>query len=299
MCNYQKPLIKWVGGKTQIIDEIISNFPTEIKDYHELFVGGGSVLIALLQKEQEKKIIINDIYAYDINETLINFYKNIQSHSKKVISNIEKIINIYNNINNNEINRKPKNIDEAKTSQESYYYWIRNEFNNMTQTKKNSIQGTVYFIFLNKTCFRGIYREGPNGFNVPFGHYKNPEIINKDHVEIISKLIKKVNFVHSNFENSFNNISKDDFVYLDPPYAPENTNSFVGYTYNGFNLEQHNLLFKLCKKYNFLMSNSDVELVRNSFNNKKKYKMKIISCKRSINSKKPDSKTNEVIIKSL
>jgi len=295
---YEKPLIKWVGGKTQIIDKIIENFPTEINNYHELFIGGGSVLLALLQNIEKNKIKINGlINAYDINMTLITMYKNIQNKSNEVISEIKKNINIYNNLEGVIINRKPKNISEGKTSQESYFYWIRTLFNKLTQEQKNTPLGTAYFIFLNKTCFRGVYREGPNGFNVPFGHYNNPEIINEEHIKKISKLIKNVNFYCSSFEKSFENINENDFTYLDPPYAPENDKSFVGYTSAGFNLEQHNLLFSICKKHNFLMSNADVDLVKNNFKDNK-YTIKIISCKRSINSKKPGSKTNEVLIKS-
>jgi len=295
---YEKPIIKWLGGKTQIIHKIIENFPTEINNYHELFLGGGSVLIALLQNIHEKNIIINGVVnAYDINETLINMYKNIQNNPNEIILEINKIIKIYNNLDGDIINRKPLNLSEAKTSQESYYYWIRQQINKLTQTEKNTIIGTSYFIFLNKTCFRGLYREGPNGFNVPFGHYTNPEIINNEHVIRISKLIKNVNFYCLKFEKSFKKINKNDFLYLDPPYAPVNDISFVGYTSSGFNLEQHNLLFLKCKKFKFLMSNADVDLVNNNFNDSK-YTITKILCKRSINSKNPGSKINEVLIKS-
>ena len=295
--TYEKPVIKWVGGKTQIIDIIIDNFPLEITNYHELFLGGGSVLLALLQNIDNNKIKVSgSINAYDINETLINLYKNIQKKPKKVLLETTKIINIYNNINGDVVNRKPKTISEAITSQESYFYWIRNVFNNLTQEDKNKPIGTAHFIFLNKTCFRGVYREGPNGFNVPFGHYKNPEIINENHIYTISKMIKDVNFYCLSFEESFKKINENDFIYLDPPYAPENNKSFVGYTSSGFTLEQHKLLFSLCKKFKFLMSNSNVDLVKDSFTDSK-YTIKTVLCKRSINSKKPESKTNEVLIK--
>jgi DNA adenine methylase len=295
---YEKPIIKWVGGKTQIIDKIIEKFPTEIINYHELFLGGGSVLLALLQNIEQGIIKINgSINAYDINETLINLYKNIQSNYVDVLLEINKIIFVYNSINDTSVNRKPENILQAKTSQESYFYWIRKQYNMLTQQEKNTSLGSAYFIFLNKTCFRGVYREGPNGFNVPFGHYKNPEIINETHIEKISKMIKDVRFYCLCFEESFSKIDENDFVYLDPPYAPENINSFVGYTELGFNIKQHELLFSICKKFKFLMSNSDVELVKNNFNNND-YIIDIILCKRAINSKKPDSKTNELLIKS-
>ena len=117
---------------------------------------------------------------------------------------ILKLIDIFNKLNGTVINMRPKNKEEGLTSQESYFYWIRNEFNKFTQEQKNSPKGTAYFIFLNKTCFRGVYREGPNGFNVPFGHYKNPEIINDEHVKIISNLIKneshQVSFLYQPFQ---------------------------------------------------------------------------------------------------
>jgi DNA adenine methylase len=116
---------------------------------------------------------------------------------------------------------------------------------------------------------------------------------------MISNLIKNVVFIHSSFELSFNNINKDDFIYLDPPYVPINTTSFVKYIYDSFNLEKHELLFSLCKNFNFIMSNSDVEFVKNHFNDNNKYFIEIILCKRKINSKNPESKINEIIIKSL
>jgi len=304
--EYVKPLIKWVGGKTQIIDKIIDNFPNVINNYHEVFLGGGSVMLALLQNIENNKIKLTGlINVYDINMSLIYLYKNIQNKSNEVLVEINKIITIYNNLKGDVINMKPKNLDEGLTSQESYFYWIRTEFNKLTQEQKNLPKGTAYFIFLNKTCFRGVYREGPKGFNVPFGHYKNPEIINEEHVLVIKNLIKNVNFVHSTFENTFDiikkqqrdNNSENNFIYLDPPYAPENEKSFVGYTSKGFNLEQHKLLFTICKDYKFLMSNADVSLVLDNFNSPQ-YKIQKILCKRSINSKKPESKTNEVLIKS-
>ena len=298
--NYIKPILKWIGGKTQIIDDIIGAFPEKINNYHELFTGGGSVLLALLQNIENDNIIVKKkIYAYDLNKSLINMYKNIQKKPDEILTEIKKLIDGYNLITGKEINRKPASIEEAKTSQESYYYWIRSSFNTMTQDDRNKPIGSAHFIFLNKTCFRGMYREGPNGFNVPFGNYKNPEIINEDHLKKISNLIKNVEFICSDFELSFENIKQHDFIYADPPYVPENATSFVGYTSDGFNLEKHNTLFKLCKDYNFVMSNSDTNLVKDSFVDTTKYLTKIISCRRAINSKKPDAKTNEVIIKSI
>jgi DNA adenine methylase len=166
---------------------------------------------------------------------------------------------------------------------------------------KKTIKGSALFIFLNKTCFRGVFRVGPNGFNVPYGHYNNPEIISQEHLNEIHALIRNVIFECCDYSKSLSNVKEEDFVYLDPPYAPENDKSFVGYTENGFDIDNHNNLFKLLhgltdKKKKFMLSNSDVSLVRNNFA-VDKYNTTSISCRRAINSKNPESKTNEVIIK--
>jgi DNA adenine methylase len=291
----QKPFLKWVGGKTQIIDRIISKIPKIIDNYHELFLGGGSVLFAVLSLQKNNEIIIkNKIYAYDINDSLINVYKNIQNNKEELFKNINIFINEYENIKGSIINRNPKSIEEAKTSKESYYYWLRNKYNNMD---KNSIEHSALFIFINKTCFRGMYREGPNGFNVPYGHYKKtPTIITENDLNYISNLIKDVEFIHCSFTESIKNIKKGDFVYLDPPYAPENSKSFVGYVADGFNLETHKILFseiKNLKNIKFLMSNAKVDLVTDNF---KEYNCEDILARRAINSKEPGSITTEVII---
>lgn len=298
MTKYTKPILKWVGGKTQIIDQVINLFPKTIENYHEPFLGGGSVLLALLENVKNKKITVKGrIYAYDINQTLINMYKNIQSNPDELFNLLSDLIEVYNNITTKNGIRKAINLEEAKTSQESYYYWIRLLFNKMTQEDKNSTLGSAYFIFMNKTCFRGVYREGPNGFNVPFGNYIKPEIINFDHLKEVSQLIQNVVFRYSSFEESLTNVMDGDFTYLDPPYAPENDKSFTSYTALGFKKEQHQLLFNLSKKIMFLMSNADVEMVKKEYTDAK-YTIQSISCKRSINSKNPEAKTNEVLIKS-
>ena len=296
-----KPLIKWIGGKTQIMETIIGEFPIEFNNYHEIFLGGGSVLLTLLSLVKCGIIKIHgNIYAYDLNEPLINVYKNIQINHEELFNETQKIINEYNSCGEGETNRKPKNIKEAKISKENYYYWIRSKYNKLSSVDKNTIEGSSMFIFLNKTCFRGVFRVGPNGFNVPFGNYKNPEIINKNHLDEIHDLIQNVIFECCDFTKSLNNVKFNDYVYLDPPYAPETNTSFVKYTENGFNINDHNNLFKMIHKLTetntkLMLSNSDVSLIRDNFNDEK-YNIKIISCKRTINSKNPKAKTNEVII---
>lgn len=293
----QKPFLKWVGGKTQILKDIYSKIPKEINNYHEPFLGGGSVLFAVLSLQKQNIITIkNKIYAYDINYDLINVYKNIQTNKDELYKYIIHYFKTYDNIKGTIINRNPTTIEEAKTSKESYYYWIRNKYNNI---EKNSVECSALFIFINKTCFRGMYREGPNGYNVPYGHYKKtPAIISETELNYISDLIKNVEFIHSSFVDSIKRIKEGDFVYLDPPYAPENTKSFVGYVADGFDLETHKLLFSVIKQLNlnkikFVMSNAKVDLVTENF---KEYNSQVIIARRAINCKNPGSMTSEVII---
>ena len=288
-----KPFMKWVGGKTQIINQVMELFPNEINNYHDPFLGGGSVLLAVLSLKK----ISGKIYASDMNRHLIQLYKHIQSTPDGLIEEVKKLSDVFATCKGSIVNRKPSTIEEAMTSPESYYYWIRSQFN--TNSTEHTIHSSAMLLFLNKTCFRGVYREGPNGFNVPFGHYNNPTILDSDHIKSVSVLIKDVIFTHCSFSESLQKIAPGDFVYLDPPYAPENDTSFVSYTSDGFNLDNHTLLFKYCqdmtsKQVKMVMSNAHVKLVTDAF--PPPYTTKIISCRRAIHSKEPDARTNEVLI---
>ena len=303
--KFQKPILKWVGGKTQIIQTLVKYFPPEMENYHELFLGGGSVLLALLTLRREDKIKINGkVYAYDFNEALINVYKNIQTNKDELFETLSQYIKTYDGIKLNEapINRKPKDVEEALQKKENYYYWLRAEYNKKYKdTNKDAVDCSALFIFINKTCFRGMYREGPNGYNVPYGHYKKtPTFITKSELDKVSDLIEDVEFIHQSFEESFENIKAGDFVYLDPPYAPENSKSFVGYVADGFNLKTHQNLFERTKDLDkknskFIMSNAKVELVTESFP-KAEYKIIDVTARRAINAKNPDATTTEVFI---
>ena len=288
--SIEKPFLKWVGGKSQIIDTVLQKFPREMNNYHEIFLGGGSVLLAVLSLEKQGLIKIKGkINACDINYSLIQVYKHIQSNHEELYKYISLYISEYDSIMMVLVNRKPNSIEEAKTSKESYYYWIRDKYNKID---KSLIESSALFMFLNKTCFRGLYREGPNGYNVPYGHYKKtPTIISKDDLNRISNLIKDVEFKVSGFSDSLKNIKKGDFVYLDPPYAPENNKSFVGYVADGFSIEMHNALFDTIKKIKdikFVMSNAKVDLVLDNFQG---YNCEEVIARRAINSKNPESKT--------
>jgi DNA adenine methylase len=294
-----KPILKWVGGKTQIIDKLVMDFPIEMNNYRELFLGGGSVLLTVLSYVKNGVIKIHgNIYAYDLNEPLIYIYKNIQTRHNELYDTLHNMITDFNECGDGDINRTPLNIQEAKLAKENYYYWIRSEYNNLRD--KKDILGSAMFIFLNKTCFRGIFRMGPKGFNVPYGHYNNPEIINKEHLDEIHNLIQNVIFECCDFTKSLSNVETNDFVYLDPPYVPETDTSFVGYTKQGFSQENHNSLFRAIHHLTdtnkkMMLSNADVSLVRENFTNEK-YNIISVLCKRTINSKNPGSKAKEVII---
>lgn len=276
-----KPFLKWVGGKTQIIDVLLSKFPKQINNYYEPFIGGGSVLLAMLSSGLpiQGRVIVGDT-----NETLIHVYKNIQANVSDVVIAVNSLKDEY---------------FESETPGD-YYYEVRNGFNSLSQEEKNSTLGTAFFIFLNKTCFRGLYRvNSKNGFNVPYGNYIKPEIINEDHLREISDLIKNVEFKVASFEQLIpSNLNRDDFVYFDPPYDEEKTDSFTSYTSGKFGKEQTNVLKEICLKLkknsvSFLLSNSNTPFVRELFS---EFKIETIECKRRINSTNPDAKTLETLI---
>lgn len=322
-----KPLLKWVGGKTQILDEVLNRFPKEYNSYHELFLGGGSVLFGLLDRIEKKEIIVNgSLNAYDLNPHLIQFYNHIKTNPDDFLKKLDKIkdkyrkitvlnqVRIVKNNQNEDITEDKKKKPKLKTtfseepsdSRESYYYWIRQEFNRLIKNDetKTSLEVSVYLLFMNKIGFRGVYRMGPNGFNVPFGNPKNvPQMVTKDEITTLSNALQNVNLYVMDFKESMKRVKEGDFMYLDPPYYPEQENSFVNYTGNGFNKEAHDYLFKLIKNKSkknvkFLMSNSNTKYVTDSFK-EAKYKIEYIDVKRAIHSTNPGAKTKEVFILNL
>jgi DNA adenine methylase len=254
-----KPFLKWVGGKTQIIDSVLSKFPDECDSYHEPFVGGGAVLLGMLSSGCCVK---NKIYASDFNKSLIDLYKLVQSDPDKLIGGVTSYT--------------------TNGFTEDDYYRMRTEF--------REDHDPVKFLILNKTCFRGLYREGPHGFNVPWGHYKTLSIMDEDNIREVSTLIKNVEFKWQSFEVSMDKVARGDFVYMDPPYV----GTFDAYIKNGFSAK-HDTLFTLSKKLPcpFVMSNSNDTVVLDSF---KDYSIQTLVARRAINSKNPGKTALEVII---
>jgi len=254
------PILKWAGGKRQLLSEIDLLMPEKKnKYYYEPFLGGGSVLFHL----QPKNAVVNDV-----NQELINVY------------NIVK-------------NKLTELIEDLKIHQNNaeYFYKIRAlDRQSETYSTLSDIQKASRIIFLNKTCFNGLFRVNSIGeFNSPFGSYKNPNIVNEITLNAVSKFFNDNNIIFKcgDFQDSLIDIKKDSFVYLDPPYDPISLSSnFTGYTKTGFGEFEQKRLKDLCdeldsKGIKFLLSNSCTDFIKDLYKN---YNIKIIQAKRSINS---------------
>ena len=245
-----KPFIKWVGGKGQLLSEINKLYPVElgknINKYAEIFVGGGAVLFDILSKYK-----LDEVYISDKNLELINTYKSIRDNVDILIKSLKGMEEQYIPLDNE--NRK------------DYYYKKREEYNSLKiNSEVNNIEKAVLFIFLNKTCFNGLYRVNKKGeFNVPMGAYKKPKICDEENLKNVSLTLRNVKIVYADYRESEKFIDDKTFVYIDPPYRPLNiTSSFTSYTENDFNdkeqielAEYINVLNK--KGAKIVISNSD------------------------------------------
>ena len=300
-----KPVIKWAGGKRQIIEDIFKLLPNKINIYYEPFLGGGSVFLKLLEKCNNKNIVVNQFILNDKNTNLINLYLSIKNNINELLDYLKIITNNYYNAKDIKYESRHKCnievdmlIDDIIDKGKLYvFYFYRNEYNNI---KTNKIKKSELFIFLNKTCFRGLYREAKNKFNVPFGNYKSPFFYNENYLNKLNLLFNKYNilFLNKNFIDIKYDLSKDNFIYLDPPYYPIKENSFVDYQKSGFREEENIKLIKLCDTFNnnkikFIHSNSYCSYNINNYN---KYSIEKILCKRRINSKNPEDVIYEILI---
>ncbi|MDR3046267.1 MAG: DNA adenine methylase [Bacteroidales bacterium] len=254
------PFLKWVGGKRQIMLSIVGLLPKEIKTYNyiEPFIGGGAVLFHL----QPKKAIINDF-----NSELINVYQVIKNDVDLLIEDLKK--------HKNEI---------------EYFYNIRG-LDRISEYKKiSAIERASRIIYLNKTCFNGLYRVNNAGeFNAPFGHYKNPNIVNEPTLRAVNKYLNtnNIELLSGDYEIVLDNLDKNSFVYLDPPYHPISINSnFTGYVQGGWNMFDQVRLREACDKLTtkdikFLLSNSSSSFIKDQYKN---YNITTVKANRAINS---------------
>lgn len=258
--NLIQPFVKWAGGKRGLLYEIDKYFPEEgsYGRYYEPFLGGGSVLFYA----HPKKATVNDY-----NKELINAYKIVQNNVEELIQDLSKHEN-----------------------SEKYFYSMRDIDKDDEYNTWSDVQKASRMIFLNKTCYNGLYRVNSQGyFNTPFGKYKNPNIVNEVVLKSVSEYLKKkdIQFRCGDYKEGLKGIRKNSFVYLDPPYATsKNTTNFTGYTINGFDDEEQKKLKDVCDQLNskgikFLLSNSNVELIRELY---KDYDMHIVHMNRLINS---------------
>jgi DNA adenine methylase len=267
-----QPFLKWAGGKRQLLPQIRQYVPDKIKTYYEPFIGAGAVLFDI----QPKNAVINDV-----NVELVNVYNTIKYNVDELIEDLKK---------------------HENTSE--YFYAIRdldrqNEYEHLT-----SIERASRVIFLNKTCFNGLFRVNSQGqFNVPFGKYKNPKIVNESVIRAVHQYLvsNDVTILNTDFEKVLETAKRGDFIYLDPPYDPvSNTSSFTGYSLDGFNKDDQRRL-----KYTFveldkrgckvLLSNSATDFIKDLYDG---FIIEIVSASRNINAKASGrGKIDEVLVR--
>lgn len=263
-----RPFVKWAGGKRQLLDVLNEAKPNNYKNYHEPFVGGGAFLFSL---RPYKGVI------YDINAELINAYLVIRDSLHLLIDDLKNHIN-----------------------EEAYFYSIRA----LQPCDLNHIQRASRFIYLNKTCFNGLYRENSKGlFNTPFGKYKNPTIIDLENLKVVSDYLRQsqIDIVCGDYHSVLEKAVENDFVYFDPPYVPmSKTANFSTYTKGGFNIEDQTRLAELCKTLStkgvfVMLSNSNTPIILELY---KDFNIQIIHATRQINcvASKRGSDANEVLV---
>ncbi len=250
-CSTYKPFLKWAGGKTQLISDIEKLIPQSLANskftYIEPFVGSGAVLFWMLNNFPNlEKAVINDI-----NEDLVNTYKTIAENPKELISLLEILQSEYHNLEDNQEEKK------------EYYYEKRTLFNSR---KSSKTEQSTLFIFLNRTCFNGLYRVNrKNEFNVPIGSYKRPMICDKDNILAVSEALQKVEILCGDFEQTLPYAIENSLFYFDPPYKPlSETSSFNSYAKDDFNDDEQIRLRDFCRQLDYLnhtwiLSNSDVK----------------------------------------
>jgi DNA adenine methylase len=267
-CN---PFIKWVGGKRRVIPEIEKRLPQKFNRYFEPFIGGGALLFHLNRK---------DSFISDMNGELINLYRTVRDNLEELMQNLE-----------------------LHENSSDYFYNIRDlDRDHKTYSQLPNIEKASRFIYLNKSCFNGLYRVNRKGqFNVPFGKYKNPIYFERENLTNCSKFLKGVEIREGDFETYKDKIQKEDFVYFDPPYFPiTETANFTSYTKDGFGFKEQKRLLDFAKEIDsrggyFLLSNSYSDEVLGFY---KDFHVDIVEVGRTISSKATArGKQKEILVK--
>lgn len=264
-----KPFVKWVGGKTQLLPELRARIPSNFSKYFEPFMGGGALFFHL---QPEHSTLI------DINEELTLAYRVIKYQTEELIADLKR--HIY---------------------EKDYYYQIRNADRTDEYKSWSDVQKASRLIYLNKSCFNGLYRVNSKGeFNTPMGSYKNPKIVDEINLRACSQALQKAQIVNASFLEVEEKVRGDDFVYFDPPYAPLNaTSNFTGYSQKGFDNQMQLDLRNLCDRLHargirFMVSNSNAPLILDLYDH---YKIELVYATRAINSKaNKRGKIPEVIV---
>ena len=266
-----KPVIKWVGGKSQLAQKIREMLPDEFETYYEPFVGGGALLLDLLP---------NYAVVNDINPELTNMYLQIKYNVSKVI----KFLRI--------LDKQHEEWSEPK----DYYYLVRSTFNK--ELGSDTAEQAARFIYLNKHCFNGLYRVNSKGeFNVPFNWKLFGRSFDEDHLRNAAEVLTNTLVLNKDFEDAVSGAGMNDFVFFDSPYAPLTPTSFTDYTKEGFSYEDHIRLAKVFKELTnrgcyCMLTNHDTPLIRELY---KDYKIEVVDVRRSIN-RKGDGRTGKEVI---
>lgn len=283
MIELPHPFIKWVGGKRQLLPELTSRLPASFESYHEPFLGGGALFFHLASRlsipTPKSNLSSRDIHLADINPALISTYKVISDDVESLIEDLRQ--HIY---------------------EKEYYYQIRNSDRSPEFVLWSAVKRASRLIYLNKTCFNGLYRVNSQGqFNVPIGRYKNPRIVDEENLRACSQSLKSAQLSSASFQISTEKCQPGDFVYFDPPYAPlSQTADFTGYTQGGFGIDRQEELRDTCvslhkRDVKFMVSNSDVPLIRKLYQN---FRIETVQVSRAVNSNSARrGKVYEVIIR--
>ncbi len=292
-----RPFVKWAGGKRKLLPTLEDNLPIDFDDhpsvtYIEPFVGGGAMLFYMLEHHPN----INRAIINDINPALINCFRRVKNNHIALIRELRNIQSAYYSI-------------DSYTGRREYYYLIRKEYNQMTVSARQTIRAAALFLFLNKTCFNGLYRENSRGFfNVPFGRYAHPIICNEQVILGAHEVLQNVEICLGGFAKVVQKVNWEEynFFYFDPPYRPLlGSNNFKQYTSNAFNDTEQESLKAFCDGIHlhnaqFMLSNSDseVEPGRSYFEELyNAYNVKHIYAPRSINAHVPGVQmTTEILV---